>query len=282
MPDESPAPKLASPRLNRALDFGGLFLIFHRPLCYAWTSHRSALCGEGKLETRISAEGSVFTNLIIRNLHAAPIDRAMLSQSMSILPESTMGCSRCCDTDFDRNQERDVHSARVVMNPAKAPLRPPPAESKKESSWPDIFPERCTFPTQPSLSAIVRTILSPTMWLLNWIRAAPARSTSRSCTRRGQTWLKLSAPRPTPNRNLIVRDNRLADNERFRSVISKHRKLAGPKLAINFDYAVALEIFPARSCLHEAQTSPRHQRSHSRRDVPVDAINKFVALPRAG
>jgi len=76
-----------------------------------------------------------------------------------------------------------------------------------------------------------------------------------------------------------VREIVLADNERFRSVHIDASQIAARKLAINFDYTVAGAIFPARPRLHEAQTSLDTDVRIRGVKVPVDAINKFVALP---
>jgi len=132
----------------------------------------------------------------------------MLSQSMSILPESTMGVhvsrpgistairARCHSAGCDESGEARCDPAR---------------RSQKENRVPDIFRNACTFPTQPSLSAIVRTTLSPNHVALELDRATPARSTSRSCNPRRQTWLKCLAGATYANRNLIVRDIVLAE-----------------------------------------------------------------------
>ena len=52
--------------------FGGLFLIFHRPLLLG-LGHRIALhyAAKENLKLEFQVEGSVFTNFIIKNLHAA-------------------------------------------------------------------------------------------------------------------------------------------------------------------------------------------------------------------
>lgn len=52
---------------------GGLFLIFHRPILLG-LGHRIALhyAAKENLKIEFRLEGSIFTNLIIRNLHAVP------------------------------------------------------------------------------------------------------------------------------------------------------------------------------------------------------------------
>src|SRR5439155_752825 len=75
----------------------------------------------------------------------------------------------------------------------------------------------------------------------------------------GQTWLKLSAPATYANRNLIVRDIVLADNERFRSVDFDASQIAARKLGIKFDFIWA----DRRSCRAIFTISDVHRRRWS-------------------
>jgi len=261
---------------------GGLFLIFHRPLLLG-LGHRIALhyAAKENLKLEFRLEGSVFTNLIVRNLHAAPtgpsdvesidVDLARIDYGLFTLLRH--GISTAI-------KSADVHSARVVMNPAKAPLRPRPPNPKKKIELPDIFPERLHI---SDATIIVRN--RPHDFVADHValeldpRHAGEISVEKLQLVGGQTWLKLSAPATYANRNLIVRDIVLADNERFRSVNFDASQIAARKLAINFDYAVASGNISGSVMLHEAQTSLDTSVRIRGVNVPVDAINKFAALP---
>src|SRR5439155_17611215 len=148
------------------------------------------------------------------------------------------------------------HSARIVMNPEKAPLRPRPPNPKTNSALPDIFPERVH---TSDATIVVRN--RPHDFIAEHIAVDldPRRSGEIRVKKLqlvgGQTWLKLSAPATYANRNLIVRDIVLAENERFRFVNFDASQIAARKLAINFDYAVASGNISGSVMLHEAQTS---------------------------
>ena len=261
---------------------GGLFLIFHRSLLLG-LGHRIALhyAAKENLKLEFRLEGSVFTNLIVRNLHAAPtgpsdvesidVDLARIDYGLFTLLRH--GISTAI-------KSADVHSARVVMNPAKAPLRPRPPNPKKKIELPDIFPERLHI---SDATIIVRN--RPHDFVADHValeldpRHAGEISVEKLQLVGGQTWLKLSAPATYANRNLIVRDIVLADNERFRSVNFDASQIAARKLAINFDYAVASGNISGSVMLHEAQTSLDTSVRIRGVNVPVDAINKFAALP---
>ncbi len=261
---------------------GGLFLIFHRPLLLG-LAHRIALhyAAKENLKLEFRLEGSVFTNLIIRNLHAAPIGPSDVESIDVDLARIDYGLFTLLRHGISTAiKSADVHSARVVMNPAKAPLRPRPPNPKKKIELPDIFPERLHI---SDATIIVRN--RPHDFVADHValeldpRRAGEINVEKLQLVGGQTWLKLSAPATYANRNLIVRDIVLADNERFRSVNFDASQIAARKLAINFDYAVASGKISGSVMLHEAQTSLDTSVRIRGVNVPVDAINKFVALP---
>jgi hypothetical protein len=123
---------------------GGFFLIFHRPLLLG-VGHRIALhyAAKENLKLEFRLEGSVFTNLIVRDLHATstgPSDIESLDVDLARIDYGLFTLLRHGISTAIKNA--DVHSARIVMNPEKAALRPRPPNPKKKIDLPDIFPER--------------------------------------------------------------------------------------------------------------------------------------------
>ena len=143
---------------------GGFFLIFHRPLLLG-LGHRIALhyAAKENLKLEFRVEGSLFTNFIIRDLHAAPIgpsDVESIDVDLARIDYGLFTLLRHGISTAIKNA--DIHSARIVMNPAKAPLRPRPPNPKKKIDLPDIFPER--------------------LHISDAIRVVPVKSRSRSCS----------------------------------------------------------------------------------------------------
>jgi len=261
---------------------GGLFLIFHRPLLLG-LGHRIALhyAAKENLKLEFQLEGSVFTNLIIRNFHAASTEASDVESIDVDLARIDYGLFTLLRHGLSTAiKNADVHSARIVMNPGKASLRPRPPNPKKKIDLPDIFPERLHV---DDLTIVVRN--RPHDFVAEHIAADldPSHSGEIKVEKLqlvgGQTWLKLSAPATYANRNLIVRDLVLADNERLRSVNVDASQIAARKLAINFDYAVGAGNVSGSVMLHEAQTSLDTNVRVRGVKVSLDAINKFVALP---
>jgi len=263
---------------------GGFFLIFHRPLLLD-LGHRIALhyAAKENLKLEFQLEGSVFTNLIIRNLHAAstgPSDVESIDVDLARIDYGLLTLLRHGISTAIKNA--DVHSARIVMNPEKASLRPRPPNPKKKIDLPDIFPERLHV---ADATIVVRN--RPQDFVAEHVAVDldPRRSGEIKVEKLqfvgGQTWLKLSAPATYANRHLIVHDIVLADKERFRSVDVDASQIAARKLAINFDYTVADGNISSSVMLHEAQTSLDTNVRVRAENVPVDAINKFAALPES-
>ena len=261
---------------------GGLFLIFHRPLLLG-LGHRIALhyAAKENLKLEFRLEGSVFTNVIIKNLHAVstgPGDVESIDVDLARIDYGLFTLLRHGISTAIKNA--DVHSAQIVMNPERASLRPRPPNPRKKIELPDIFPERVHI---SDATIIVRN--RPHDFVAEHIavdldpRHAGEIKVEKLQLVGGQTWLKLSAPAIYTNRNLTVRDIVLADNERFRSVNFDASQIAARKLAINFDYAVADGNISGSILLHEAQTSLDTNVRIRGVNVPLDAVNKFVALP---
>ena len=261
---------------------GGLFLIFHRPLLLG-LGHRIALhyAAKENLKLEFQLGGSVFTNLIVRNLHAASTEASDVESIDVDLARIDYGLFTLLRHGLSTAITNvDVRSARIVMNPEKASLRPRPPNPKKKIELPDVFPERLHI---SDATIIVRNRPHDFIGEHIAVDLDPHRAGEIKVEKLqlvgGQTWLKLSAPATYTNRNLIVRDIVLADEERFRSINFDASQIAARKLAINFDYAVASGNISASIMLHEAQTSLETNVRIRGANVPADAINKFVALP---
>src|SRR5437764_14528745 len=95
------------------------------------------------LKAEFRLEGNPFGHLTIRHVHVSPtgpsdvesIDADFVQVDYGFFTLIRRGLSSAL-----RNV--DVRSARVVLNPGKAPLRPRPPNHKHEIHLPDIFPER--------------------------------------------------------------------------------------------------------------------------------------------
>ncbi len=271
---------------RRALIALGIFcvllLILHRPLLL-YIGRKIALHYAAKehLKIEFRLEGSVFTNLTVRNLHAAPTgpsDVESVDADFARVDYGLFTLLRHGISNALGNVE--VRSARIVLNPAKVPLRPRPPNPEKKIELPDIFPERVHI---SDATIVVRN--RPHDFIAEHIDVdlGPKRSGQIKVAKLqlvgDQTWLNLSAPATYSNRNLVVHDIILADNERFRSINFDASQISDRKLAINFDYAIADGHLSGAMVLREAQASLDTKVSLRGANIPLNAINKFAALP---
>jgi autotransporter translocation and assembly factor TamB len=261
---------------------GGLFLIFHRPILLG-LGHRIALhyAAKENLKIEFRLEGSIFTSLIIRNLHAVPtgpsdvesidLDRARVDYGLFTMLRH--GISSAI-------KNVDVGEARIVLNPAKAPLRPRPPNPKKKIELPDVFPERLHI---GDATLIVRN--RPNDFILEHaaVDLDPKREGAIKVGKLqlvgGQTWLRLSAPATYSNRSLTIRNLALSDEERFRSLNFDASQIAARKLAINFDYGVGDGHLTGAVLLRESHDSLETNIRIRGESISLNAINKFAALP---
>jgi len=119
-----------------------LLIIFHRPILVL-VGRQIALRYAAKQNLKIDfrLEGNPFSHLTARNFHASPtgpspiesIDIDQLYVDYDLLGFARHGLSRL----FDNVEAR---SARIVLNPSKAPLRTRPP--KPQLKLPRFFPER--------------------------------------------------------------------------------------------------------------------------------------------
>jgi hypothetical protein len=259
---------------------GGLFLIFHRPLLLS-LGHRIAVRAAAKenLKLEFQLEGSVFTNIVIRNLRAVPTGPSNIESIDVDLARIDFGLFTLLRHGISTAiKNADVHEARIVFNPEKTPSRPP--NPKKKIELPDIFPERLHI---TDATIIVRN--RPQDFIAEHIfvnldpRETGEIKVGKIQLLGGQTWLNLSTPATYANRNLTVRNLVLADTERFRSINLDASQIAARKLTINLDYVVDDGTISTSAVLRESQGSLETNIRIHGTNVPIVAGNKFAGLP---
>ena len=263
--------------------FCALLLIFHRPLLL-YIGRKIALhyAARENLKLEFRLEGSVFTNLTVRNLHAAPSgpsDVESIDVDFARVDYGLFTLLRHGISNALHNVE--LRSARIVLNPAKAPLRPRPPNPRKKIELPDIFPEQIHL---TDATIIVRNrphdfIAEHADVDLDPKHPGEVRVDKLQLVG-GQTWQKLAAHATYANRKLTLHDLVLGENERFRSIDFDASQIAARKLGINFDYAVADGAMNATIMLRESHDSLDTNVRIRSENIPLTAINKFAALPQ--
>jgi TamB, inner membrane protein subunit of TAM complex len=173
-----------------------------------------------------------------------------------------------------------VRSARIVLNPAKAPLRPRPPDPKKKITLPDVFPERVHL---VDATIIVRN--RPHDFVMEHVdldldpRNPGQLKIDKLQLVGGQMWLKVAAQTTYANRILILREVALSNDERIRELRVDASHIGERKLAISLDYSVGVGTLSGSFALNEAQSSLNTDLHLHAENVPLGVINKYAALP---
>jgi len=258
-----------------------LLAIFHRPILLA-IGRRIALhyAARENLKANFRLEGNLFTNLTVRNLHVFPtgpsdvesIDVDFARADYPLLAPLRHGLTSI--------KSLDVRSARIVLNPAKTPLRPSPPDPKKKITLPDVFPERVHL---VDATIIVRN--RPHDFVMEHVdldldpRNPGQLKIDKLQLVGGQMWLKVAAQTSYANRILILREVVLSNDERVRELRVDASRIGERKLAINLDYSVGAGKLFGSFALSEAQSSLNTDLHLHAENIPTGVINKYVALP---
>ncbi|MEY2577557.1 MAG: hypothetical protein QOI49_381, partial [Verrucomicrobiota bacterium] len=121
-----------------------LVLIFHRPILFRIArSYADGYAAKANLKIDCTLEGSIFTSVAIRNLHVSPIGPTIV-ESIDVdyirADYSLWDWMWHGPTELLKNAE--VRTARIVLDPAKASLKPKiPPPDERLRLFP-VFPER--------------------------------------------------------------------------------------------------------------------------------------------
>jgi len=257
-----------------------LLAIFHRPILLA--IGRQILlryAAKENLKADFRLEGNPFSNLTFRNFRAFPVGPSGI-ESIEIdhlyLDYSVFGFARHGRSHLLDNVE--ARSARIVLNPSKEPLRPRPP--KPQLKLPKFFPERVRL-TDATL--VVRN--QPHDFVAEHIdldlnpRGPGELRMALLQLPAGGRWSKISAPVSYANKNLIVRDVVLSDQEQIQVLDVDASHIDANTLAINFNAAVGGGQLSASITLTEAKSSLDTKIHFAAEKIAADSLSKFVIFP---
>jgi hypothetical protein len=258
-----------------------LLALFHRPILLA-IGRQVALhyAAKENLKANFRLEGNLFTNLTVRNLHVFPIGPSDVESIDVDFARADYGLFAPLRHGLTSIKSLDVRSARIVLNPAKTPLRPRPPDPKKKITLPDVFPERVHL---VDATVIVRN--RPHDFVMEHVdldldpRNPGQLKIDKLQLVGGQMWLKVAAETSYANRILILREVALSNEERVRELRVDASRIGERKLAINLDYSVGAGKLSGSFALNEAQSSLNTDLHLHAENVPLGVINKYAALP---
>ena len=257
-----------------------LLIIFHRPILLA-IGRKVVLryAAKQNLKADFRVEGNPFGSVTIRNLHAfatgpsqyETIDIDYLYLDYSLLGYARHGLPRLFN-------DVEARSANIVLNPSKAPLRPRPPHP--QSKLPTFFPERLR---ATDLTFIVRNqpydfVVGHADLDLNPRSPGELRIETLQLPS-GDTWSRSSGQTSYTNKNLILRDLNLSDQEQLHLLNVNASQIDANALSIVLKCTVGGGQISASAELTETKSSLDTKVHVAADKVAAEALNKFVVFP---
>ncbi|MGE5212436.1 MAG: translocation/assembly module TamB domain-containing protein [Nitrospirota bacterium] len=258
----------------------GLLIIFHRPILLATVRHfaiRYATKENLKIDFRL--EGNPFSYLTVRNLHAVPtgpsaiesIDIDSLYVDYSLFGFARHGVSHLL-------QAVEARGAQVVLSPARAP--PPKPRPKKRPTLPDAFPERIRL---ADATLIIRA--SPNDFVVEHAdlalnpRAPGELRIGRLQLPSGDAWSSLSGQTSYADRNFILRDLALSDQEQIRLLNINASRIDSRAVDLDLNLVIGGGQLSASAALNEGASSLNAKINLAADKIAAESLNKFLVLP---
>src|SRR5438034_1947865 len=259
---------------------GALMVIFHRPILLA-IGRKVVLryAANENLTADFRVEGNPFGSVTIRNFHAFAVGPSRI-ESIDIdylyLDYSLFGFARHGLPRLFNDVE--ARSASIVLNPSKAPLRPRPLHPQLK--LPRFFPERLR---ATDLTFIVRNhpydfVVGHADLDLNPRSPGELRIETLQLPS-GDTWSRISGQTSYTNKNLILRDLNLSDQEQLHFLQVDASQIDANYLAVNINCTVGAGQISASAALTETKSSLDTKLHLVAQKVAAEALNKFLVIP---
>src|SRR5213083_3130891 len=257
-----------------------LLILLHRPVLLA-IGRRIVLqyAAKENLRADFRVEGNPFGSVTIRNFHAfavgpseyETIDIDYLYLDYSLLGYARHGLPRLF-------KEVEARSANIVLNPSKAPLRPRPLHPQLK--LPRFFPERLH---ATDLTFMVRNqpydfVVGHADLDLNPRSPGELRIETLQLPS-GDTWSRSSGQTSYTDKNLILRDLNLSDQEQLHLLNVNASQIDANALSIVLKCTVGGGQISASAELTETMSSLDTKVHLAADKVAAEALNKFVVFP---
>ena len=263
--------------------FCALLAILHRPILLS-VARQIAIhyAAKQNLKLDLRLEGSVFTNLTIRNVHVVPTGASgveSIDVDLAHVDYSLPGLVRHGMSQFLRGVE--MRSARIVLNPAKAP---PQMHAKKQTrtkpELPAVFPEWVRL---SDATLIVRD--SPRDLVIEHVdldlnpRASGELRVEKLQLPTEQSWARIAAQTSYANRNLFLRGLTLNDGDKIGLLNVDASHINAKQLEMRLEATIGGGKVSGSAALSETRSSLKAKIHLDAAKVAADAFNKYAALP---
>src|SRR5205823_2089659 len=175
-------------------------------------------------------------------------------------------------------QDVELRGAQVVLIPALAP--PPKPRPKQKPTLPEAFPERIRL---ADATLIIRE--SPNDFVVEHAdldlkpRAPGELRIGRLQLPPGENWSDISGQTSYTNKNFILRDLALSDQEQIRLLNIDGSGIDSKALAIDLNGIIGGGQLSVSTALHEAGSSLNAKVNLTAEKIAAESLNKFLLLP---
>jgi hypothetical protein len=257
-----------------------LLVIFHRPILLAIGRQlvlRYAARENLKIDFRL--EGNPLSHLTVRNFRALPTGTSAI-ESIDIdqlyVDYSLFGLTRHGLSHFLEDVE--LRSAQVVLNPARAPPRKP--RPKQKLTLPSIFPERIRL---ADVTLVIRN--EPNDFVVEHVdldlnpRSPGEVRIEKLQLPSGDSWSRISGQASYANKNLVLRDLILSDQEQIHLLNIDASRIDDKTLGLKLDCAIGGGQLSTSAALTETSSSLNAKINMAAQKIAADSLNKFLFLP---
>ncbi len=259
-----------------------IVLIFHRPIIFHLAGAvANNYAAKANLKIDFTFEGTIFTGLAVRNLHVTPIGPTIV-ESIDVdyirADYSLIDLARRGAAEFLKNAE--VRGAHVVLDPAKASLKPkiPPPDARIRLFA--VFPERLRL---SDVNLLVR--FAPQDFVLEHFEVdldPKNPGELRIATLQipnAHAWTKIAARTSYTNKNLILSGLVLDDENQFRLVAFDASHIASRSLEVVLDASLAGGTVAGSAALSETARSLDVKLRVVAEKVSLDTLRGYLGRP---
>jgi hypothetical protein len=258
-----------------------LLIIFHRPILLGIGRQVALRYAKGQnLRIDFRLEGNPFSYLTVRNFRALPTGPSAI-ESIDInslyVDYSLLGFARHGLSHF--LQDVELRSAHVVLNPARAP--PPKPRPKQKPKLPSAFPERIRL---ADATLVIRD--KPNDFVIEHVdldlnpRTAGDARIEKLQLPSGAGWSRISGQTSYADKNLVLRDLILSDQEQLRLLNVDASRIDTKTLGLKLDCAIGGGQLSASAGLIETESSLNTKINIAAQKIAAESLNKFLSLPQ--
>ncbi|PZR74012.1 MAG: hypothetical protein DLM73_09195 [Chthoniobacterales bacterium] len=272
-------------RITRALlVLLAIVLIFHRPILFrVGRAYADRYAARANLKIDCVLEGSIFTNLVVKNLRVVPtgptivesIDVDYIRADYSLIDFMRLGA-----TELLKNAE--IRTARIVLNPAKASLKPKvPPPDQRIGLFP-VFPERLRL---SDINLHIRSTTEKNDFVLEHfdVELDPKNPGElRIGTLQipdAPTWRQMAAKTSYTNKNLVISGLVLDDENQFRLIAFDASHIAARSLEVVLDASIAHGTVAGSLALRETPNSLDTKLRLVAENVSLDTLRGYIGRP---